>query len=226
VAKQIPLDLPHVEAMTRDDFLVTNANRAAMAVIDQWPAWPSYGTIVCGPAGSGKSHLAAIWQVMSGANNMSATNLTHENVPAALSKPAVVLEDIHTGGVDEAALFHLLNLVRQKKSHVLLTSRLPIQDITFSLPDLTSRLASLPMVGISTPDDNLLRAVLVKHFADRQIAVDEALINYLLARMPRSLGMARDLVARIDAEALLEKAEVTRAFAGRVLAQMTNPDLL
>jgi chromosomal replication initiation ATPase DnaA len=205
VAKQIPLNLPHVEAMTREDFLVTDANRAAMAMIEQWPTWPSHGAIVCGPAGSGKSHLAAIWQTMSGANSAIATSLTRENVPEILSKSSVVVEDIHDGGMDEAALFHLLNLVRQTKSHVMLTSRAPIQDMAISLSDLRSRLSSLPTVTIAPPDD--------------------ALINYLLARMPRSLGMARDLVARIDAEALTEKAEITRAFAGRVLAQMTSPDL-
>jgi chromosomal replication initiation ATPase DnaA len=209
--------------MTREDFLVTEANSAAMAMIDQWPNWPSHGAIICGPAGSGKSHLAAIWQDMTNANSTLAVNLTQENVPDVWSKSPVV---IHDTGMSEAALFHLLNLVRQNKSHILLSSRAPIQDLAISLPDLRSRLESLPIVTIATPDDALLRGVLVKHFADRQIAVDEALINYLLARMPRSLGMARDLVARIDAEAMTEKAEITRTFAGRVLAQMTSPDLL
>lgn len=212
--------------MTRDDFLVTDANRAAMAMIDQWPAWPSHGAIVCGPAGSGKSHLAAIWQAMSEANSIAATSVTLKNVPTVLVHSAVVIEDIDNSAIDEAALFHLLNLVRQNQSHVLLTSRVPVQDVTLHLPDLRSRLASLPTFTILAPDDGLLRAVLVKHFADRQIAVDEALINYLLARMPRSLGMARDLVARIDAEAMTEKAEITRGFAGRVLAQMTSPEML
>jgi chromosomal replication initiation ATPase DnaA len=226
VAKQIPLDLPHVPAMTREDFLVTGANRAAMAMIDQWPAWPSHGAIICGPAGSGKSHLAHIWQGMANADSVAAKNLSRGNVPTALSKGSIVVESVDEEAIDEAALFHLLNLVRQNKTFVLLTSRVPPQDIALTLPDLRSRLASLPVVNIAAPDDALLRGVLVKHFSDRQIAVDEALINYLLARMPRSLGMARDLVARIDAEALTEKAEITRAFAGRILAQMTSPDLL
>lgn len=220
--KQIPLDLPHVTTMTRDDFLVTEANRSAMALIDQWPNWPSHGAIVCGPAGSGKSHLAAIWQNVAGTDTIAATKLTGETVPDVLSKGSVVIEDIDATGIDEAALFHLLNLVRQNQNHVLLTSRQATPDMSVKLPDLRSRLASLPIVVISPPDDELLRGVLVKHFSDRQITVDEALISYLVARMPRSLGMARDLVARIDAEALIEKAEITRTFAGRVLSQMTS----
>ena len=226
MAKQIPLDLPHVTAMTRDDFMVTGANRSAVAMIDQWPAWPSHGAIVCGPAGSGKTHLAAIWQNMAGANSVAAKNLSKLEVPGILSTGSVVIEDVHESGIDEAALFHLLNLVRHNKAHVLISSRVPPQDIATTLPDLRSRLNSFPIVSISAPDDALLRGVLVKHFADRQIAVDEALISYLVARMPRSLGMAQDLVARIDAEALTEKAEITRSFAGRVLAQMTSPEML
>ena len=224
--KQIPFDLPHVPAMRRDVFLVTDANRGAMALVDQWPAWPSHGAVLCGPPGSGKSHLAAIWQDIAGAKRVAAKSLDRDQVPHALASGSVVVEDIHAEGTEEAALFHLLNLVRQNKKSVLLTSNVSPQDLSMTLPDLRSRLVALPMVAIAAPDDGLLRAVLVKHFAERQIAIDESLVTYLLARMPRSLGMARDLVARIDAEAMAEKAEITRVFAGRILAQMTSPEML
>jgi chromosomal replication initiation ATPase DnaA len=225
VAKQIPLDLPVVTAMTRDDFLVTEANRAAMALIDQWPNWPSHGAILCGPAGSGKSHLAAIWQNMADAKSIAADTLTRETVPDVLAKGSAVIENIETPELDEAALFHLLNLVRQNRGHVLLTTSTPPQELAIKLPDLRSRISSLPIVNIAAPDDALLRGVLVKLFADRQIAVDEALISYLLTRMPRSLGTARELVARIDEEALAQGAEVTRTFAGKILAEINNPDV-
>jgi chromosomal replication initiation ATPase DnaA len=82
------------------------------------------------------------------------------------------------------------------------------------------------VASISPPDDALLRGVLVKLFEDRQIAVDEALISYLVTRMPRSLDMARQLVAKIDSAALEQGAEVTRVFAGRILAELESPDLL
>jgi chromosomal replication initiation ATPase DnaA len=226
VARQIPLDLPVVTAMTRDDFLVTDANRTAMALIEQWPNWPSHGAILCGPTGSGKSHLAAIWQAMARANSIAAQALTRETVPDVLAKGSAVIENLEAPERDEAALFHLLNLVRQNQGHVLLTTAAPPQDLAIKLSDLRSRLSSLPIVNIFAPDDALLRGVLVKLFADRQIAVDEALLNYVLTRMPRSLGMARDLVTRIDEEALAQGAEVTRAFAGKILAQMSNPDML
>ena len=43
---------------------------------------------------------------------------------------------------------------------------------------------------IAAPDNALLRAVMVKLFADRQVAVDEQLVSYVLSRTERSLGRA------------------------------------
>ena len=212
--------------MGRDDFMVSPANSNAVALVDHWPQWPAYGAIIAGPAGSGKTHLAMVWQKRSGAGLIAATDLRFENVPQLLAGNALVIENVDQGAVPERALFHLLNLAREQGAHVLLTARLAPGLWNIRLPDLTSRLLVLPLATIAAPDDDLLRVVLVKHFADRQIAVDEALISYLLARMPRSLEMARTLVAQIDALALAEKAEVTRSFAGRVLAALESPEML
>jgi chromosomal replication initiation ATPase DnaA len=142
-----------------------------------------------------------------------------------LASKTLVIENLSTPPLDEAALFHLLNLARGEESSVLLTTTQPVAALALRVPDLVSRLGALPVAVIAPPDDSLLRGVLVKHFSDRQIAVDEALVSYLLARMPRSLDMARQIVAAIDSAALEQKTEVTRAFAGKVLAQLMQPDL-
>ena len=115
-------------------------------------------------------------------------------------------------------MFHLLNLAREQGAYLLLTSREAPTGWKLTLPDLTSRLKAIPVATLGPPDDDLLRSVLVKLFADRQIAVDEAVVSYLVARIPRALGAADSLVAEIDRRALEEKAEVTRMFVGRVLA--------
>ncbi len=225
MGKQLVLDLPLRPAMGRDDFLVAPSNAAAVALIDQWPRWPSYGAILLGPRGSGKSHLATVWQQRAGAQIIEASALREEGVPAALSSKALVIENLSTPPLDEAALFHLLNLARGEGASVLFTTIQPVAALALEVPDLVSRLSALPVAAIAPPDDSLLRGVLVKHFSDRQIAVDEALVSYLLARMPRSLDMARQVVAAIDAAALEQKTEVTRAFAGKVLARLIQPEL-
>ena len=93
------------------------------------------------------------------------------------------------------------------------------------MPDLASRLRALAVARLDTPDDALLRGVLVKHFADRQIGVEEPVISYLMLRMPRSLDAARAIVAELDALALTEKTPVSRALAARALQRMTEPGL-
>jgi chromosomal replication initiation ATPase DnaA len=208
----------------RDDFLVTPSNQAAVTLVDQWPQWPSHAAVLVGPEGSGKTHLAEVWRMRSGAGSIAASDLRIEDVPSQFSQGALVIEAIDSDDASEAVLFHAFNHAKQIDARLLLTSR--EWPRSTRLADLKTRLSSLPVAAIQLPDDALLRGVLVKLFSDRQIAVDEALISYLVSRMPRSLAMARLLVDRIDSASLEQKTDVTRSFAGRILSQLENPDLV
>lgn len=223
--RQLAFDLPHRPATGRDDFLVTPTNAQAVAFIDRWPDWPSNTLILLGPPGSGKSHLAAVWHEMTGARMAGPADIRESTVPKLLTRKALVIEDAPGRSVDEAAFFHLLNLAREEKAHILITAGAAPVSWAIALPDLLSRLKAAPIAHLGAPDDALLRGVLVKLFADRQIAVDEALVSYLLSRMPRELAAARTLVAEIDRRALEEKAEVTRHFVGKVLGDIVSPGL-
>jgi chromosomal replication initiation ATPase DnaA len=225
MAEQLALGLPHRVALGRDDFLVADSNAAALRLIDEWPNWPTQAAILVGPAGSGKSHLSAVWQARSHASIVAAKDINKESVPAYLAAGTLCVEDVTPGDFDEVAFFHLLNAARQQGAHVLITSDINPASWNIKLPDLASRIGALPTVPILAPDDAVLRGVLVKLFTDRQIAVDEALISYLTLRMPRSLAAAREIVAEIDRVALAERAEVTRPFVARVLGRMGSPDL-
>jgi chromosomal replication initiation ATPase DnaA len=173
VVRQLTLDLPHEESFRRDDFLEGPANAAALALVDRWPDWPHRAASIIGPHGAGKSHLAAIWAERSGARIVSGHALTLSDVPAHLATGALVVEDVLPGEIDEAALFHLFNFAREGDAYLLFTSAKRIDGAGFQLPDLVSRLRSIPAVTLSPPDDALLSAVLVKLFSDRQLAVDE-----------------------------------------------------
>ena len=158
--------------------------------------------ILTGPEGSGKSHLAAIWAQAAGARLVAGRALEEAAVPVALATGAVVVEDIAASAFDERALFHLLNLAREDEAFVLLTTRTVAAGWTFAIRDLGSRLKALPIVAMAPPDDALLRAVLLKLFGDRQLAVDESLIGYVATRIERSFAAARNVVARLDDEAM------------------------
>jgi chromosomal replication initiation ATPase DnaA len=211
------LDLDHAESYARDDFLGGPSNAAALTLIDSWPDWPSPTVALVGPEGSGKSHLAAIWALQAGARSVAARTLRDADVPAALATGALVIEDAAPSEFDEIAMFHLLNLAREEAAFVLLTARTPPATWLVRTPDLYSRLKAVPVVALAPPDDALLRAVLVKLFADRQLAVDEQLVGYVATHIGRSFAEARSAVATLDREAMVRQRPLTRTLAADVL---------
>jgi len=218
VPRQLALALPHAESFAREDFLSGASNAAALKTIERWPDWPDRALALVGPEGAGKSHLADIWAGIAGARRVSARVLGDTNLPAALATGALVVEDAGAE-LDERALFHLINLMRQDEAYILITARLAPALWNVGLPDLASRLRAVPTVALDPPDDALLRAVLVKLFADRQLDVDESLIGYLVTRIERSFAAARAVVGALDREALRQKRPVTRALAVELLAR-------
>ncbi|HMQ57048.1 MAG TPA: DnaA/Hda family protein [Rhizobiaceae bacterium] len=214
--RQLPFELGHAAGKARDDLVVSRANRAAVSMIDRWPAWPSPVGIVCGPAGSGKSHLAEIWTEAANAVAVEPGAIRPETLAMAEIRP-LSIDGVDTAPIDETGLFHLLNVVRAHGGSLLLTARRPPSAWPLGLPDLASRLQAATRAHIDQPDDVLLEAVLTKLFSDRQVAVEPNVTGYLVRRMERSLAEATALVHDLDRAALSLKAPVTRALAQRVL---------
>jgi len=217
--RQLVLALDHAASFAREDFLRGPSNAAALALIDRWPDWPDRIVALTGPEGSGKSHLAAIWAEATGARVLAGRLLAHGDLPAALATGALVLEDLAFAGLDERALFHLINLAREERSHVLITSRSPLTSFPVAIRDLGSRLRAVPSVALAAPDDALLRSLIVKLAADRQLALDEPLVNYLANRIERSFSGARAAVVRLDEEAMRQHRPVTRALAAEIFRE-------
>ena len=214
--RQLVLALNHAISFAREDFLEGPSNAKALALIERWPDWPDRLAVLVGPEGSGKSHLAAIWAQMTGARILSAKLLGETDLPHAFATGALVVEDLEAAGLNERALFHLINMAREEHVDVLFTARVAPANFTVTIRDLGSRLRVLPVVTLEAPDDGLLRALIVKLAADRQLAVDEALVNYLANRIERSFASARAAIALLDEEALRQHRPVTRALAAEL----------
>jgi chromosomal replication initiation ATPase DnaA len=213
--RQLALALDHAESYAREDFLPGPSNEGALALIGSWPQWPGNALALVGPQGSGKTHLAMIWAGIAGARVISARALRETELPAALATGALVVEDA-SADADERALFHLINLAREEQASLLLIARDPPAAWPVTLPDLASRLRALPVATLQAPDDAMLRGVIVKLAADRQLALDDSVVSYLITRIERSFAAARAAVIALDDEALRQRRAATRALAAEI----------
>jgi chromosomal replication initiation ATPase DnaA len=216
--QQLPLDLGHSIGHSRDELVVSDANREAVSLIDRWPDWPAPVVVLAGPAGSGKSHLASIWAETTGASVLSASSIEQCIEGLDLSRP--VLIDEADRMLDEQGLFHLINAMRGAGMQILLTSRRFPSAWGVTLPDLASRLKAAATVEILEPDDLLLAAVITKLFADRQVEVEQHVVQFLVRRIERSLSTALDVVERLDRAALEQNSRITRALAAETVSAM------
>lgn len=220
---QLPLGFAHDASTSRDDLVVSDPVSQAIRLIDDWPTWPSPVTILAGPTGSGKTHLANIWRERAGAVAITVRPGEVNSLKAAESSP-VLVEDIDRTGFDQTLLFHLINTVLQHRTWMLVTSRIWPAGWPVVLPDLRSRLKAATVVEIGEPDDELLARVIVKLFADRQLAVDEKVVSYLVNRMERSLDAAQLIVHRMDHLALSRGSRINRRIAAEVLQELEDRD--
>ncbi|WP_435259494.1 chromosomal replication initiator DnaA [Thioclava sp. FR2] len=217
--RQLTFDLPAQEAWQREDFFISPTNALALSTIDHWQNWPLRKLVLIGPEGSGKTHLAHLFSTAAGGQILSAADLADVHLPDLAVAGAVVVEDAEAVAGDRAreeALFHLHNLLATN-GHLLITAKRPVRDWGIVLPDLKSRMEAAGVARLEAPDDQLLSAVLVKLFNDRQVMVPPTLIGWLVSRMERSLAAARSLVAALDAQALSEGKPITRAMAAALL---------
>lgn len=218
MAEQLVFDLPARPALGRGDFYVSEANRAAADAIAAWRDWPDRKLALVGPPGSGKTHLVHVWAADCGARVADARALASADIPALATGPVAVEDaDMLSGGDAEEALLHLHNLVLTEGGSLLLTAASPPARWPLALPDLTSRVQGAAVAKLAPPDDALLSAVIVKLFADRQVAVRPAAIAYMVRRIERSFAAAGEVVETLDRAALAEQAPITRALAAAVL---------
>lgn len=223
---QIPFDLDVRTAMGRSDFLIGQSNEAAVGWIDRWPDWPAPMLTLHGPAASGKTHLCAVWSIVSKAVFIKPEKLTQESADTIMNEgPALILDGLDPWIGDresETSLFHLYNIMREERRTMLVTMRIAPSALDFAIPDLASRFRAAPVVTIQPPDDTLLSALLIKQFSDRQIRVTQEVISYIVPRMERSFAAAREIVSRADRLALAEKTRISIPLMRRVLSDLQS----
>ena len=210
-SKQLLLNLRTFPSMGREEYIVSSINKDAVIWLDVWPNWPSLGFIVCGPTGSGKSHLASALQTLSNGFIIEAKNLEESKLETLSENKCLIIEDIHKIK-SEKLLLHIYNLMAERKNYLMLTSNLPISNIDFKLLDLKSRILSMPQINIGLPDDELLKNLLIKQFADKGVVIDFEVINYLIKRIDRSFESTIKMVSKINTLSLEKSKKITIPF--------------
>lgn len=214
---QLTLELAPEPGFERENFVVSGSNEQAYAMIELWPNWPDPMLLILGPPGAGKSHLGAIWASTAKAGIQSAASLAAANIEELAAAGPLLLEDADAIGEREAQLFHLVNLMRERGTALLITAKTPPDAWGLRTADLVSRLRLAPTVAIGPPDDALMRAVLVKLLIDRQLVIDTSMVGYIALRLERSLDAARSFIDALDREALARQRRISRAIAADVL---------
>jgi chromosomal replication initiation ATPase DnaA len=225
VANQLTFDLAlPPPTYAREDFVVAAGNREALAWLDRWPDWPAPALALGGPPGSGKTHLGRIWAARAQAALVEGADLEGKSVPdlAALSAASAAIVIEHADRAPDRALFHLYNLMRERRGHLLLISETPPARWRIALPDLASRLRAAPAVAVAPPDDELLGSIILKQLADRQLHAAAGVVHYLVSHMERSGEAARRVVAALDCRALAERREIDRRLAADVLKELSR----
>jgi len=219
MSNQLSFSLSKKENLDRDNYFVSQANQSAVSLIEDWINWPSRKLILVGSEGSGKTHLGHLWAGEVGATIISATTLMEQQI-SELSKAPVLVEDINEiqrNQPVEIVLFHLHNLLYSEGHSLLMTSQILPGRLSFSLEDLQSRIEASTIAKLHPVDDDLLGAILIKMFADRQIYFSDKLLTYVLSRVERSYTAAKLFVEEVDSKAMAESRVIGKKLVRDIL---------
>ena len=219
---QLPLDLQFISTPGREDFILGDCNRVAASWIDRWPDWPGQYRVLnlVGAQASGKSHLAAIWSEQ--ADAVTLHEVEDDTMPPAAN---LVLDNPVPGTQwNEEGLFYLLNRTATSQSSLLITSEVPVAQMEWRLADLASRMRAVNMARLAPPDDALLHQLLEKYFADRQLAVAEPVLDYMVSRMERSFVALQTIASAMDRRALAERRSLTLPLAREIMTEFADGD--
>ena len=217
---QLPLDLPvRPPRMTRDDFIVSDANAADLATLDAWLASDAAALAICGAPSSGKTHLAAIAAQSLGADHVYVAE--DGGLDHAAGGPAFVidnLDQLRRPGL----LLEAIGKSTQASRRLILVGRGAPAQWAGDLRDLVTRLEAMPRISVSPPDESLLRSVILKLFADRQRRVDPKIAEYAAPRIRRTLDAAARFVDMAEQKAMAKQSAVTVPLAREALAALQD----
>ena len=194
---QLILKFPSRQVYKKEDFYVSPSNQDAYDFINSWPKWIKRIVNICGPSGSGKSHLASILKNKVSCLKINSRELNEKVFLNFKTKETLIIENLNEK-IDEKLLFSVWNAALQDNKYILITSKKPINLFKFKLDDLSSRANSCLVISIKLPSDDLISVILAKNFSDKQIKVEKKHIDYIIKRIDRSYEKISQFISLLD----------------------------
>ncbi len=197
----------HEKNFGYEDFYVSKSNEHIFNFLHNWPKWEKNFVNIIGENFSGKTHLTKIFLKKNKGIKLESKFLNNDNLKEIKAHENIILENIEKN-VNEKLVYSLINIVDQDNKYLIITSNEPITSIKFELNDLKSRAKNFLLQTIEKPDDELIFALLLKNFSDRQILIDKKLINFIIKRIDRSYSKIFDFIYKIDEMSLKKKKSI------------------
>ena len=204
---QLLLDFKYKENFKDEDFYVSNSNFYAFKLVNSWPKWEKNFLNICGEKYSGKSHLTNIFLKKFKGIKINAASFKNKNLQELKVYENIILDNLDFN-IDENLIYSLFNLIDQDNKYLIINSEIPINEINFKLGDLRSRTKNCLIAKIEKPDDELMFALILKNFSDRQIVIDKKLIDFIIKRVDRSYGKIFEFIYKIDELSLKKKKPI------------------
>ena len=204
---QLLLNFEYKQNFKDEDFYVSNSNYYAFNLINSWPKWEKNFLNICGEKYSGKTHLSNIFLKKFKGIKIDANSFENNNLKEIKIYENVILDNLGQN-VDERLIYSLFNIIDQDNKYLIINSLIPASEISFKLEDLRSRTKNCLVAKIDKPEDDLMFALILKNFSDRQITIDKKLIDFIIKRVDRSYGKIFEFIYKIDEISLKRKKSI------------------
>jgi len=215
---QLIFNFPFTTNYFEEDFFVSSSNFEAYKLIETWPKWPSRNINIYGPSGCGKSHLANILKKKINSFFINASDISNNSLALIKLKECLIIDN-YENNIEENLLYTIINQTHQSNQYVIINSDQPISALEIKLEDLKSRLNSFSKITIDLPTDELIKVVLTKNFSDKQIQIDNKLIDFILKHINRSYEDIFNLIKKIDELSLSTGKSININLIKKVLKQ-------
>ena len=204
---QLLLNFNFKKSFNDHDYYVSDSNYFAFNLIDKWPKWEKRILNIHGEKFSGKTHLSKIFQSKSSAIYLNEKDISNEIFKKIKLYESIIIDEF-SNKFEENLIYSIFNLVDQDSKYLLIITETPLSEIKFKLPDLVSRSKNSLQAKIDPPNDELIFALILKNFSDRQIKLEKQIIEFIVNRIERSYSKISEFIYKVDELSLKKKKAI------------------